>query len=316
MVINQCIANPLKQYNPVFVGQHGRHTLRHPFKAVQVRQGGAGCIGSTQGSKFHRLGTMSYGRQSLASRTCFPVALAFVFLLNVEPAQAFDFNGVVEAISDVAKDLGPFWGAALFTAAYVLFTVLLIPGSILTLAAGALFGPIRGTVVVSIASTLGAVAAFLIARYLAQPWVEAKLRGNMRLQAVISSISAEGTRLVLLLRLSPLFPFAILNYALGLTTISLTDYTLATWLGMIPATFAYVYLGDVGRSAADAASKQSFSPQQLALWGLGAGATLLATKLVSSAANKALKDAEERQQEQQEGLLQQQRQRQQTEERQ
>jgi len=201
---------------------------------------------------------------------------------------------MAQAVTDLAASLGPVGGAAVFIATYALLTVLLVPGSVLTLAAGALYGPLTGTAVVSVASTLGAVAAFCVARYGARPWVEGKLAGFPKARAVVSGISQQGSRLVLLLRLSPLVPFTLLNYALGLSEVGLAQYTLASWAGMLPGTFAYVYLGGAGRAAIDTASGAAAGPdlQQLVLWGVGAVATLGATKLISDAASKAIAEAE------------------------
>ncbi|KAJ9529688.1 hypothetical protein QJQ45_014470 [Haematococcus lacustris] len=211
-------------------------------------------------------------------------------LHDVAEAEPSYLAMVVQAIESAAAESGPL-GVAAFIAAYAAATVLLIPGSLLTLAAGALYGPLQGTAVVSVASTSGAVLAFLVARYLARPWAEARLAGYPKAQAVVAGVSREGGRLVLLLRLSPLIPFTLLNYALGLTQVSLAQYTWASWLGMLPGTFAYVYLGGAGKAAIDAAGNGEVQLAQLVIWGLGAVATLGAAKLISSAAADAIEAA-------------------------
>ncbi|KAJ9529840.1 hypothetical protein QJQ45_022221, partial [Haematococcus lacustris] len=211
-------------------------------------------------------------------------------LHDVAEAEPSYLAMVVQAIEAAAAESGPL-GVAAFIAAYAAATVLLIPGSLLTLAAGALYGPLQGTAVVSVASTSGAVLAFLVARYSARPWAEARLAGYPKAQAVVAGVSREGGRLVLLLRLSPLIPFTLLNYALGLTQVSLAQYTWASWLGMLPGTFAYVYLGGAGKAAIDAAGNGEVQPAQLVIWGLGAVATLGAAKLISSAAADAIEAA-------------------------
>src|SRR5688500_5561723 len=115
-------------------------------------------------------------------------------------------------------------GAALFGAVYVVAVVAMVPGSILTLAAGCLYGPLWGTALISPASVLGATLAFLLGRSVARRWVEGKLRDRPRFQAVDRAVQGGGFRVVLLLRLSPLLPFNLLNYALGLTGVRLWKY--------------------------------------------------------------------------------------------
>lgn len=135
----------------------------------------------------------------------------------------------------------------LFMAVYALGTVLFLPGSALTLAGGALFGPVLGTVYNLTGATLGATLAFLAARYLGAAWVERK--AGARLQRLNRGVEAEGWRFVAFVRLVPLFPFNLLNYALGLTRIRLGTYVLASYLFMLPGALAYTYLGYAGREA-------------------------------------------------------------------
>ena len=130
---------------------------------------------------------------------------------------------------------------------YALGTVLFFPGSLITLAGGALFGPIWGTLYNLTGATLGATLAFLIARYLAGDWVEQKTAG--RLRQLKEGVEAEGWRFVAFVRLVPLFPFNVLNYALGLTRIRLFHYVVASWLCMLPGALAYTWLGYAGREA-------------------------------------------------------------------
>lgn len=139
-------------------------------------------------------------------------------------------------------------GPLLFIGLYALGTVLFLPGSVLTLAGGALFGPIAGTFYNLTGATLGAILAFMIARYLAQEWVTRKAGG--RLKTLLDGVDAEGWRFVAFVRLVPLFPFNLLNYALGLTRIRLLHYVVATYVFMLPGALAYTYLGYVGRETA------------------------------------------------------------------
>jgi len=138
-------------------------------------------------------------------------------------------------------------GPLLFILLYVLATVLFLPGSILTLAGGAMFGPLWGTLYNIIGATLGSTLAFLLARYLASAWVERKSGG--RLAQLKHGVEAEGWRFVAFVRLVPLFPFNALNYALGLTRIRLWPFFFASFVFMLPGTFAYTYLGYAGREA-------------------------------------------------------------------
>lgn len=130
---------------------------------------------------------------------------------------------------------------------YALATVLFLPGSVLTLAGGALFGPLWGTLWNLTGATLGAALAFLIARHLGADWVTR--RAGARLARLNDGVSAEGWRFVAFTRLVPVFPFNLLNYALGLTRIPFVAYLLATWIFMLPGAFAYTWLGHAGREA-------------------------------------------------------------------
>ena len=138
-------------------------------------------------------------------------------------------------------------GPLVFMGIYAIATVFFLPGSVLTLAGGALFGPVLGTFYNLTGATIGAVLAFLIARYLASDWVEKKTGG--RLKQLKQGVEGEGWRFVAFVRLVPLFPFNLLNYALGLTRIRFSHYLLATYLFMLPGAIAYTYLGYAGREA-------------------------------------------------------------------
>jgi len=138
-------------------------------------------------------------------------------------------------------------GPLAFIAIYALGTVLFLPGSILTLSGGALFGPLWGTLYNLLGATLGATLAFVIARHLASDWVSEKAGG--RLKQLINGVEKEGWRFVAFTRLVPLFPFNLLNYALGLTRIRLRHYVIATFIFMIPGALAYTWLGYAGKEA-------------------------------------------------------------------
>ena len=184
--------------------------------------------------------------------------------------------------------IGP-WGAVLLGAAYIPAALLFVPGSLLTLGAGFALGVGLGTVAVSIGSTLGASAAFLAGRTLARGFIEAKISHNPRFRAIDQAVKHEGFKIVLLTRLSPVFPFNLLNYAFGLTPVSLRDYFLASWIGMLPGTVMYVYLGSAAKNLADlAAGKVEGGTGQQALFGVGLLATVAATVAVTRVAKRAL----------------------------
>ncbi|GMQ89188.1 MAG: hypothetical protein BMS9Abin09_0650 [Gammaproteobacteria bacterium] len=134
-----------------------------------------------------------------------------------------------------------------FMLVYAVGAVLFLPGMVLTLAGGALFGPVLGTFYSLTGATIGATLAFLVSRYLASDWVADKTGG--RLKQLINGVETEGWRFVAFVRLVPLFPFNLLNYALGLTRIRFSHYVLATYICMLPGAFAYTYLGYAGREA-------------------------------------------------------------------
>ena len=133
-------------------------------------------------------------------------------------------------------------GGIVFIGIYIIATLAFLPASILTLGAGIIFGVIWGSLYVFIGATLGAVAAFLGGRYLAQGWVKEKIASYKKFAIIDKAVSKEGLKIVLLVRLSPLFPFNLLNYAFGITSVSFQDYLIGS-VGMIPGTIMYVYFG-------------------------------------------------------------------------
>jgi len=209
--------------------------------------------------------------------------------LAIAAAKALGIPELLRGALARIDGLGP-WGPAAFIALYIAATVLLLPGSILTLGAGAVFGAFRGSIYVSAASTMGATAAFLVGRYLARDRVVRKLQGNARFRAVDGALKSGGWWIVLLLRLSPVFPFNLLNYALGLTDVKLRDYFLASWLGMLPGTIMYVYIGSLaGDLAGLGAGGRVRTPTEWALYGVGLTATVAVTLYVTRIARSALR---------------------------
>lgn len=184
------------------------------------------------------------------------------------------------------------WGPVVFIAGYALATVAFVPGSLLTLAAGAIFGLVKGTIVVFVAATLGASLAFLVSRHLARSVIEKKIAGNPRFAAIDQAVASHGGRLVFLLRLSPVFPFNLLNYALGLTKVRFVEYLIAS-VGMLPGTLLYVYYGKLAGDVAALASGAQVAkgPGYYAVLTLGLAATVVVTALVTRMARKALQEA-------------------------
>ena len=182
-----------------------------------------------------------------------------------------------------------FWGAVLFSAAYVPAAVLFVPGSLLTLCAGFAFGVVKGTLVASAGSTAGAAAAFLVARSVARDWVSRRIAGRPKLAAIGRAVEKEDFKLVLLTRLSPVLPFNVLNYAFGLTRARFGKYLLASWIGMLPGTVMYVYLGAAANSVASVLSEETpRSTGQQVLFVLGLAATVAAVVVITRAARRAL----------------------------
>lgn len=185
---------------------------------------------------------------------------------------------------DWVDQLG-FWGPAFFILGYSIAAILFVPGSFLTLAAGAFFGVIRGSIYVSIASTLGATGAFLVGRFLARDWVTRKIAANPRFTEMDQAIANDGWKIVGLMRLSPIFPFTLLNYALGLTRIPLRDYILTSWIGMMPGTIMYVYLGSLAQAGTNPRNRTA---GEWGIYGVGFFATLALTLWFTRLARRAL----------------------------
>ena len=177
----------------------------------------------------------------------------------------------------------------IFIAIYILACVLLLPGSILTLGAGIVFGVVKGSIVVSVGSTVGATCAFLVGRYFARGWVSEKIGRNEKFNAIDDAVASEGWKIVLLTRLSPVFPFNLLNYGFGLTKIGLKHYILASWTGMIPGTIMYVYIGSLaGDLASLGTGNRTRTTGEWILYGVGLLATLAVTVFVTRLAKRSL----------------------------
>jgi uncharacterized membrane protein YdjX (TVP38/TMEM64 family) len=199
-----------------------------------------------------------------------------------------DVQALLQAALVWIDGLG-FWAPIAFILIYNLATIFLLPGSLLTLGGGAMFGLVRGTLYVFIAATLGATVAFLIGRYLTRSWVERQLADRPKFRAISRAVTQKGFQIVLLTRLSPIFPFNLLNYAFGITQVSLKDYVLGS-VGMIPGTLLYVYLGSLIGNLADL-GHTSATPTTPYLWVvrlIGLLATLGITLYITRLARIAL----------------------------
>jgi uncharacterized membrane protein YdjX (TVP38/TMEM64 family) len=223
------------------------------------------------------------------------IRFAVLLLVVAGLLVAVKFLPVQQKLEDFlqwVQNLGP-WGPVALAAVYVVATVLMVPGSLLTLGAGFCFQLVVGFITVSIGSTLGATAAFLVGRTLARGLVEAKVAGNPKFRALDQAVGDQGFKIVLLTRLSPVFPFNLLNYAFGLTRVRLRDYVLASWIGMIPGTVMYVYFGTLAKELADLGTDSA--PQRIGrLIAYAAGliiavaVTVFITRLARAALAKAV----------------------------
>jgi len=245
---------------------------------------------------------MKYLNQTLQHRifrTLYWLGLGIlVFLLTTAPALAQSTDSVTSFNPQALLRNALQWidslglgGGIVFIAIYIVATVAFLPGSILTLGAGVVFGVVLGAIYVFIGATLGAIAAFLVGRYLARGWISQKIEGNEKFGAIDQAVAREGFKIVLLTRLSPVFPFNLLNYAFGITGVSLKDYALGS-IGMIPGTVMYVYIGSLAGDLAriGTGSQPSNPTVQWAIRIIGFFATVAVTVYVTRIARQALAD--------------------------
>ncbi len=215
------------------------------------------------------------------------IATTLLGSLILLPVKAYVATGL-----QWAHGLG-FWGPLFVAAFYVLAAVLFLPGSVITLGAGFLFGGPIGFITVLVGANLGAWAAFLVGRSIARNWVEQKVKGNPKFLAIDRALGREGFKIVLLLRLSPVFPFDLLNYALGITKVSFRNFVLASAIGMVPGTLMYVYFGSAARSLTDVATgKVEGGLAGQAFFWVGLIMTIVVALFVTRLARKSLKEAE------------------------
>ncbi|NJM57046.1 MAG: TVP38/TMEM64 family protein [Synechococcales cyanobacterium RU_4_20] len=220
------------------------------------------------------------------------LAIAAAVMTLIFLAKQFDIQTVFQNALAWVDGLGA-WGPIAFMVIYNLATVLFLPGSLLTLGGGVLFGVVKGSAYVFVAALIGATLAFLIGRYVARGWVASKILGNQNFRVIDEAIAKEGLKIVFLTRLSPIFPFNLLNYALGLTQVSLKDYVLGS-LGMLPGTIMYVYIGSLAGNLAQLGSSTVDPATAKIQWMIrivGFIATVAVTVYVTKVAKKALNES-------------------------
>jgi len=184
-------------------------------------------------------------------------------------------------------------GIFIFIGVYALATILLAPGSVLTIGAGFAFGLWKGFLAVAAGSTLGAALAFLVARFIARERVAAIAQRNEKFREIDSAIGKQGAKLIFLLRLSPVIPFNLSNYLYGLTGVQFWPYVLASWIGMMPGTLLYVYIGTAGQAAVSAAAGGEAMKHSWQYWtflSIGLLATIIVTIWVTKIARDALRE--------------------------
>ncbi|MDQ3367385.1 MAG: TVP38/TMEM64 family protein [Myxococcota bacterium] len=185
------------------------------------------------------------------------------------------------------REQGPL--AALgFAGIYVLASVVMVPASALTLGAGFAYGPVWGTVLVAPAALLASTIAFLIARRFGRSWLAARLARDRRFTALDRAIAREGFKITVLVRLSPLFPYGLTNYALGFTDVQLRAYVVGSAIGMLPGTILYVYLGSLLTTAAELAARPQGSGATALYWG-GLAVAVVVTVVITVLARRALR---------------------------
>ncbi len=214
------------------------------------------------------------------------VGLALVALSVA--ASFLPFARWIEAISGWVETLGPS-GVFVFALIYAVATVLFMPGSVLTIAAGLIFGVALGTLAAWSGAVLGASLAFLVGRYLARSRIEEMTKSNQKLQAIDEAIGKLGWKIIGLLRLSPLIPFNASNYFYGITKVGFWPYVLASAGGMLPGTLLYVYLGAAGKAGLGGGATEQRSPLEYVFFGAGLLVTLGVTIWVSRIAKQALR---------------------------
>lgn len=219
------------------------------------------------------------------------IGISGLVVFLIVASRFLDIRELVQTSLHWVESLGVL-APIMFILIYNLATVLFIPGSLLTLKGGCLFGVVWGSIYVTIAAMFGAICAFLIGRYLSRDWVCQQIEHHPKFKAINQYVKQEGWKIVLLTRLSPIFPFNLLNYLFGVTQVSIKDYVLGS-IGMIPATVVYVYIGSLASDLATANMMNQPITQEteiakLVIRSIGLVATIAVTVYLSYLAKKAL----------------------------
>src|SRR6184192_2310682 len=212
------------------------------------------------------------------------IVIALFLVMRFLPVQQW-----LRSFNDWVGQMG-IAGIFIFIGVYAVATVLMAPGSILTIGAGFAFGLWKGFLAISAGATFGASLAFLIARFIAREKIEAIARRNEKFREIDSAIGKQGAKLIFLLRLSPVIPFNLSNYLYGLTGVKFWPYVLASWIGMMPGTFLYVYIGTASQAAISAAAGGEAVQHGWQYWtfiSIGLAATIVVTVWVTKIARDA-----------------------------
>jgi uncharacterized membrane protein YdjX (TVP38/TMEM64 family) len=216
----------------------------------------------------------------MKARRSIAIAVALIVIAAAVAARVLPLASWLRVLQDHVAHMGVA-GMALYAVVYWLAVLLFVPGSVLTIGAGLVFGFAKAMLIVTVAANAAAATAFLIARHLARDAVEKAARKNPRFGAIDGAITKRGALVVLLLRLSPLIPFSLSNYLYGLTAVRFVPYVLASFVGMLPGTVLYVYLGRAGRAVGE-----KKTPGEWALLAAGLVATAAVTIVITRAAKR------------------------------
>jgi len=266
-------------------GVRGHVRVRHSDGLVPWR-----AFKSGDASPYSKIREMSNDKNAHKSAIGRIVALTLIIIALFLAMRFLPVQQRLMNFNDWVSQMGVA-GIFIFVVVYAVATVLLAPGSILTIGAGFAFGLWKGFLAVSAGATIGASLAFLIARFIARDKIEAIARRNEKFRKIDNAIAREGTKLIFLLRLSPVMPFNLSNYFYGLTGVRFWPYVVASWIGMMPGTFLYVYIGAASKAAVAAAAGGEAVKHSWQYWtflSVGFFATIIVTIWVTKIARDAL----------------------------
>jgi uncharacterized membrane protein YdjX (TVP38/TMEM64 family) len=222
-------------------------------------------------------------RTKTIAKAAIGLALLVAFFLAI---RLLPVGNWIESFQAWVKDLGPI-GYLVYVLAYIVVCVTFLPASPLTFGAGAIFGFVEGAIVVIVGATLGATASFLLGRTIMRRKIEAMAANNAKFRALDRAIAREGGKIVFLVRLAPVFPFAYINFAFGLTGVKTLSYIIATFFGIIPVTLAFVYIADAATRTATA----DLSSTRLIINIVGVVVAIAVTAFVTRVALRAVRRA-------------------------